>query len=98
MKILTKSELQAQLTRICEWRFHENALVRDCIFENFTDAMVFVNQIAQMAEEEVHHPDIRIFSYNHVTISITTHDAGGVTKKDCALAALINTLFLEPIK
>jgi len=59
-------------------------------FENFVEAMVFVNKVADASEELDHHPDIMI-SYNKVQISVYTHSEGGITKLDFALATAINS-------
>ena len=79
------------LTRIpAEWHMVDHYLRREFVFEDFIDAMVFVNNVAQLAEEQQHHPDIDI-RYNKVVIATTTHDAGfTVTDKDARLAEAIN--------
>jgi 4a-hydroxytetrahydrobiopterin dehydratase len=56
--------------------------------------MKFVSAVAQLAEEEWHHPDIDI-RWNKVTLALTTHDAGGLTKKDFALAKKFDELSLR---
>ena len=73
---------------------HENdKLSKEFGFDNFRDAIAFINRIAFEAEEQVHHPEI-FNVYNTVNISLSTHDAGGkVTKKDVTLAKTIETLF-----
>jgi 4a-hydroxytetrahydrobiopterin dehydratase len=60
-------------------------------FKNFVEAIAFVNQIVEPAEAAGHHPDLEI-SYNKVTVSLTTHDAGGLTSKDFDLAQVISKL------
>jgi 4a-hydroxytetrahydrobiopterin dehydratase len=60
-------------------------------FETFVDSMIFVNKVAELAEEEQHHPEIRII-YNRVTLALTTHDAGGLTQKDFQMAHRIDSL------
>jgi len=60
-------------------------------FKNFRESMAFVNQVADIAEEEGHHPDITI-NYNRVTIELTTHAIGGLSKNDFILAAKIDEL------
>jgi len=60
-------------------------------FKNFRESMVFVNQVANIAEEEDHHPDITI-NYNRVTIELTTHAIGGLSKNDFIVAAKIDKL------
>lgn len=60
-------------------------------FEDFAGAMRFVNQIAHYAEGVQHHPDLLI-RYNKVTLSVSTHDAGGITQKDFDLAAAADAM------
>jgi 4a-hydroxytetrahydrobiopterin dehydratase len=60
-------------------------------FKDFVAAMDFVNKLVEPAEAAGHHPDLAI-SYNKVTISLTTHDAGGLTEKDFAMAKQISSL------
>lgn len=81
-------ELQKKLTH---WTLQGDQIERLLTFENFVDAMIFVNKVAEIAEEEGHHPDIRIV-YNRVTLALTTHDAGGLTHKDFQMARRIDSL------
>ena len=60
-------------------------------FENFRDAMSFVNLVAALAEHAGHHPDIDV-RYNKVKLALVSHDAGGLTHKDFALAVEIDEL------
>lgn len=60
-------------------------------FENFLDAIAFVNKLAPIAEEEGHHPDIYIF-YNKVQLDLFTHAVGGLSENDFIMAAKINKL------
>lgn len=55
---------------------------------NFLDGLGFVTRVADLAEKAGHHPDV-LLTYPRVTMSLTTHDAGGLTDKDFALAAEI---------
>ena len=59
-------------------------------FKDFIEAMAFVNQLVEPAEAMNHHPDLRIV-YNRVSISLSTHDAGGLTEKDMELAKAIES-------
>ncbi len=60
-------------------------LVREFVFADFVAAIAFVNRLAAAAESAGHHPDIDI-RYNRVRVALVTHDAGGITQKDVALA------------
>lgn len=74
------------------WEIEKNKLTKEFEFENFTDALVFVNKVGELAEEQNHHPDILVHDYKFVTISTTTHDAGKITKKDHKLSESIDKL------
>lgn len=88
---LTQAEIDQKITAIPQWQQEEQTLTRTFKFQNFVEAIDFVNQLVEPAEAAGHHPDIAI-SYNQVTISLTTHDAGGLTQKDFALAETISQL------
>ena len=72
------------------WSESSGALVRDLKFTNFAEAMAFVNRVADAAEEANHHPDILVHGWNKVRLTLTTHDTGGLTDKDHALARRID--------
>ncbi|OHA18294.1 MAG: hypothetical protein A2664_02420 [Candidatus Taylorbacteria bacterium RIFCSPHIGHO2_01_FULL_46_22b] len=74
-----------------EWKLSGNEIVRDFKFKDFKQAMVFVNKVADIAEEEGHHPDIFI-SYNRVKITLTTHAIIGLSNNDFIVAAKIDLL------
>jgi 4a-hydroxytetrahydrobiopterin dehydratase len=60
-------------------------------FKDFTDAMIFVNKVADLAENEGHHPDLHIF-YNRVIVELTTHAIKGLSENDFIVAAKIEVL------
>jgi 4a-hydroxytetrahydrobiopterin dehydratase len=68
------------------WRQEGESLVRDYEFKDFAEAMAFVNRVAGAAEDANHHPDILVHGWNKVRLTLTTHDAGGLTDKDRAMA------------
>jgi len=72
------------------WSQRPDALERDLEFEDFGQAMAFVNRVAERAEEANHHPDILIHGWNKVRLTLSTHSEGGLTEKDHALAARID--------
>ncbi len=75
------------------WKEKDTFLVRTFEFDNFVQAVEFVNEITPLTEEQGHHPDIEIFSYNKVRVKLTTHDEGNkVTVKDVELAMKINEI------
>jgi 4a-hydroxytetrahydrobiopterin dehydratase len=85
MKAFTKDESQGQLTRLKGWKIEGSELVKTFSFKDFRGSLGFVNQVGELAERAGHHPDIDI-RYNRVRLSLTTHDAGGLTAKDFELA------------
>jgi 4a-hydroxytetrahydrobiopterin dehydratase len=68
-----------------EWQEKDGALVRELEFPSFMEAIAFVNRLAELAEQEKHHPDVDI-RYRRVTVRWTTHSAGGITDRDRELA------------
>jgi 4a-hydroxytetrahydrobiopterin dehydratase len=88
---LERQQVAEQLQRLQHWTLQGDQIERLLTFENFVDAMIFVNRVAEIAEEESHHPEIRIV-YNRVTLALTTHDAGGLTQKDFQMAQRIDAL------
>ena len=75
-----------------EWEVRGDGLYREFRFPDFTQAFTFMTAVAFAAERMGHHPDWSNV-YNVVRIRLTTHDAGGITEKDYALAEEINRLF-----
>jgi 4a-hydroxytetrahydrobiopterin dehydratase len=88
---LERQQVAEALQKLTSWELQGDQIERRLTFENFVDAMIFVNKVAEIAEEEGHHPDIRIV-YNRVTLALTTHDSGGLTQKDFQMAHRINSL------
>ena len=84
-------EIKHQLEGLNEWNLNGNSIEKTFKFKNFLESINFVNKVAAIAEKENHHPDIEI-NYNKVTVSLSTHDEGGVTEKDFILAEKIEDL------
>lgn len=91
MTPLSDSDIRNALASLPSWNLSGNAMQRVFEFSDFVHAMEFVNQVAAQAEEANHHPDITIH-YSRVTLSLTSHDAGGLTKRDVAMARKISSL------
>ena len=87
---LSKDERQGALTRLPGWSYDAAAgtLTRTFGFKTFSEAFAFMTRVAALAEAANHHPDWSN-SYNSVTIALSTHDAGGVSARDVALAEAI---------
>jgi 4a-hydroxytetrahydrobiopterin dehydratase len=73
------------------WTREGAEITTTVVHKNFAEAMVFVNRVAELAESRNHHPDIAI-SWNKVTLTLSTHDAGGLTQLDLDLATAIDAL------
>ena len=89
MAKMTESDVRSALDRAAQWSQTGESIQRTLKFKNFLESMAFVNAIAAKAEKVNHHPDILI-RYNKVTLTLSTHDAGGLTRKDFDLAAIID--------
>ena len=74
-----------------QWNEKDNIITKTFEFSYYLDGIDFVNEVANLSEQENHHPDITV-GYCKVTISLTTHDAGSLTEKDYKLAKLIDDL------
>ena len=79
------------LAGLPEWKRDGEIISRTLVFQDFPAAMKFVNAVAEIAESAQHHPDVDI-RWNKVTLALTTHDAGGLTEKDFALARQCDAL------
>jgi 4a-hydroxytetrahydrobiopterin dehydratase len=83
---LSALQIKQSLAAVPDWKKHGSSIVRTYEFADFVLAIKFVNRVARLAEQACHHPDIDI-RWNKVTLTLTTHDAGGLTRKDFALAS-----------
>jgi 4a-hydroxytetrahydrobiopterin dehydratase len=86
------AQVQSALAQLPGWHLNSKGEI-ECRFqfEDFVQSLAFVNKVGSIAEEMGHHPDI-VINYNKVSLSLTTHDAGGLTKNDFDLAARANQL------
>jgi 4a-hydroxytetrahydrobiopterin dehydratase len=90
-KKLNAAEIATRLSGLEGWETDGERLVRRYKFENFAQSLEFVNKVGALAEDADHHPDIT-FGWGYAEIATTTHDRGGVTDVDVALAEKINAL------
>ena len=91
MAELLTDEAIAQRLEGLDWSREGNAIVKTTVHKDFAAALAWVNQVGQLAEARNHHPDIAI-SWNKVTLTLSTHSAGGLTQLDMDLAAAIDGL------
>ena len=86
---LSDQEINARLKKLEGWTREGDEIARSITFESFSDAIDFINRIADHAEDADHHPEI-FNVYNRVDLRLSTHDVGGLTEKDFDLAADID--------
>ena len=91
MPKLNASEIQTALRSVPDWNQQGATITRTFQFKDFPRAIEFVNAVAKLAETAWHHPDIDV-RWNKVTLTLTTHDAGGLTEKDFQLAQQFDLL------
>jgi len=90
-KLLTDTEIKSRLRELDGWKREGKFITKTYEFDHFMDAIAFVNEVAEAAEREEHHPDINI-RYTTVKLSIQTHSEGGVTVWDMDLAKAIDVV------
>ncbi|MBN4000995.1 4a-hydroxytetrahydrobiopterin dehydratase [Nostoc sp. LPT] len=90
-QLLTEAEIQEQAKVLSDWTVQDSKLQITRTFKDFIEAIEFVNKLVEPAESAGHHPDIEI-SYNKVKITLTTHDAGGLTQPDFDVAQVISQI------
>jgi 4a-hydroxytetrahydrobiopterin dehydratase len=90
-ELLSDEEIASRLAG-SSWKREGEHIVRDWQLSDFKQAMAFVNRVADVAEAANHHPDIIVHGWNKVRLSVTTHDAGGLTDKDFDLAEKVDAL------
>jgi 4a-hydroxytetrahydrobiopterin dehydratase len=86
---MNSDEIDSNLTKFSGWNFENESISKKFQFKDFIEALSFVNAVGLESEKMDHHPDILMFEWNKVKITISTHSAGGVTEKDFALAQKI---------
>lgn len=88
---LTETERAAALAALPRWSLREDglAIIRTFRFADFAEAFGFMTRVAILAEKADHHPEW-FNVYNRVEITLTTHDAGGISQRDVALAGVID--------
>ena len=89
--VLSTEEVRKQMKKVPEWELEGKAITKTIEFETFSDAIDYINGVAEIAEDHDHHPDIDI-RYTKVLLSLTTHSAGGLTPADFEAAAAIDAL------
>lgn len=97
--LLSAEQITKALSDIPLWRLSDDTpppkIVRELSAANFVAAVGIINAIAILAESADHHPDILLYGWNKVRVSLSTHDQGGLTELDIALAKKIDELLLD---
>lgn len=93
---LNDTEIRTRLSALegWEWVEEDKSIARKFVFDDFDDAMGFINAVAEIARDLDHHPEWHNV-YNEVAISLTTHDADGLTARDFAFATRVEALLEE---
>ena len=92
MSRLNEQEISVHMRAVPNWARVAQVISRTFGFRGFLQSIDFVNQVAKVAEENNHHPDIEIH-WNKVTLAFTTHDENGLTEKDFKLAQQCEKIF-----
>ena len=88
---LRPSEIAKELRSMKGWRADDDMLKKRYKFQNFAEALAFVNKVGAIAEAADHHPDIS-FGWGYAEVAFTTHDRGGITDVDFATAKKVNEI------
>ena len=90
-RLLTDDEIKTRLKELNGWKHEGKFITRTFEFSHFMDAIAFVNEVAEVAEREEHHPDINV-RYTTVKLSVQTHSEDGITEWDIDLAKAIDVV------
>lgn len=91
MEIFSADKIKTYLDQISGWQLDDNKICKTFTFKNFSHALLFLNAIGYLAEQIGHQPDVA-FNSQDVTLSLTSHDVGGITKRDILMAERIEML------
>lgn len=97
-KLLDTEKIEKKLKELPLWRLEKNSIIRECSCRDFVSAIGLINSIAVLAEKFDHHPDLNLYGWNKLKITLQTHNLGGLTELDFKLAneieGLINQFYL----
>lgn len=88
---LSEDEAKRNLSQVPNWKLVDNKIERMFVFKNFKEAIKFANKVADLAEQEGHHPDFHIH-WNKVMLELWTHSMNGLSENDFIVAAKVNKL------
>lgn len=92
MKLLSKVDINKYLGLINHWNLNGNMIEKEFILPNFVEALSFMLKCGIEAEKLDHHPDMLLFGWNKVRVTISTHSLGGLTETDFNLAQQIDKI------
>ncbi|MEM9366599.1 MAG: 4a-hydroxytetrahydrobiopterin dehydratase [Planctomycetota bacterium] len=94
---ITTEQAAGWMRAIPAWRLDDNGkwIRRRCVYPNFVSAIRVLNQVADVAESEQHHPDLAVTGYRNLEIALTTHAIGGLSENDFVLAAKIEAILID---
>jgi len=89
---LSEEDIKIYLSRLPKWKRKGDTLEREIVASNFPAIVGILNAIAVLAESLDHHPDLLIYGWNKLRVTLSTHDQGGLTELDFKLAEKIESL------
>jgi len=90
---LTRDQFEVYLEQLPDWTvLDDKSIEREFRFKDFVEAMAWVNKVAEIAEDEGHHPDIYVHGWNKVRITLWTHAIGGLSINDFVVASKIDRI------
>lgn len=92
MKLLSKDDINKFLGLINHWNLNGNTIEKDFVLQSFTEALSFLLKCGIEAEKLDHHPDMLLYGWNKVKVTISTHSLGGLTEVDFNLAKQIDKI------
>jgi 4a-hydroxytetrahydrobiopterin dehydratase len=94
MEALSEQQIETALADLPGWEYDGEAITKTYSFGSFREAIEFVNDVADLADEANHHPDIEVY-YDEVVVSYRTHSADAVTDRDVQMAGEVEALLAE---
>ncbi len=91
---MIRKEVEKHLQQLKDWRLAGSSIEKNFKFKDFRQAIEFINKVADAAESENHHPDISLWNWNNVKITLTTHAVKGLSEKDFIVAEKIDEITL----
>ena len=91
---MLREEAEKHLEQVKDWKLIDNSIEKNFKFSDFRQAIEFINKVADVAEAENHHPDILLWGWNNVRLTLSTHAVKGLLENDFVLASRIDDIKL----